>query len=776
MKRGMLIFLVVSLLVVSLVGSVSANLVAEYKFDEGLGTVVSDSSGNGNYGNLINAPSWTSGISNNALIFSGNGDYVSLTDSQLSSGFPGKSVDGELNSFSISVWAYWNSLSQPNSYSYLVSKGYSWGNSAYSLYKYWDNKIRFEIVDNNNADLNCGFFSEGTVDSGQWYHLVGVYNGSEMKIYFNGVLDNSVGCNVDIRRVASDFLIGCRVDANNCMNGVLDEIRIYDHAISNSEVLNLYENYNQTIDDPTPTIDEQAPIILSSSPSGILQSGITQTTLSVTTDEDAICKYSIISNISYDSMGNVFSFTGGTNHQINVSVFVGNNYTYYIRCSDISSNVNNFDEIISFSVDFIADIPQVSEIIFEDNFDDHPDWTIEQPSLPPIDHIAEWDESNVPIGWTSYYLEGSKCVGSVGSNSMYINQYAGYPQDTEFSFGGSGKSLTFWDESCDDNWESEAMLGVDLGEEYEEIFVRFYIKLGFKVNGNPYEALGERMHKLLWVSHWEGNGNPYYNYIQLTGTDNQPRAINGWTTSQDNYDYYNSVRCYKGDTSIDGYYCGDGDYEGIPEYNYIPWLGGDQTDFAPNLNSWLNDQNWHVIEMRYKINSYNGSNFMSDGIHQFWFDGVLVSNWTDIPYNMDGAPTSPMRKFRHVGIGGNNNNNWVTSGNTAEREQWYAIDDFVVSTEYIGPDYVIGNASYQCGDGLDNDGDSFVDYLLDPECSSLVDGSEAPVTYHVADTTQDGCVDLTEANAFVARWKNEDVDVNIGDIISMLAEYKKGCS
>jgi len=48
--------------------------------------------------------------------------------------------------------------------------------------------------------------------------------------------------------------------------------------------------------------------------------------------------------------------------------------------------------------------------------------------------------------------------------------------------------------------------------------------------------------------------------------------------------------------------------------------------------------------------------------------------------------------------------------------------------------------------------------------------------FHKADTTQDGCVDLTEADTFVARWKNEDADVTISDIISMLAEYKKGCS
>jgi len=47
--------------------------------------------------------------------------------------------------------------------------------------------------------------------------------------------------------------------------------------------------------------------------------------------------------------------------------------------------------------------------------------------------------------------------------------------------------------------------------------------------------------------------------------------------------------------------------------------------------------------------------------------------------------------------------------------------------------------------------------------------------YHEADTTLDGCVSLSEANVFINRWKNQDADVTIRDIISMLAEYKKGC-
>ena len=67
-------------LMLSLVGSVSADLVAHWAFDEGEGTIAYDSSGNGHDGTLNGDPQWVVGYYNGALEFDGNGDYVEVPD------------------------------------------------------------------------------------------------------------------------------------------------------------------------------------------------------------------------------------------------------------------------------------------------------------------------------------------------------------------------------------------------------------------------------------------------------------------------------------------------------------------------------------------------------------------------------------------------------------------------------------------------------------------------------------------------------------------------
>ncbi len=86
-------------------------------------------------------------------------------------------------------------------------------------------------------------------------------------------------------------------------------------------------------------------------PTGTLPAGTTQATLSVTTNEVAICRYSTTSRVSYGSMPNTFSTTGGTSHStIVLSLSDGNSYNYYVKCQDTSLNNNTDDYIISFSV------------------------------------------------------------------------------------------------------------------------------------------------------------------------------------------------------------------------------------------------------------------------------------------------------------------------------------------------------------------------------------------------------------------------------------------
>ncbi len=62
--------------------SVNAELVAHWKFDEGSGSVVHDTSGNGNDGTFVGDPQWTAGKIGGALEFNGSSDYIEIPFSE----------------------------------------------------------------------------------------------------------------------------------------------------------------------------------------------------------------------------------------------------------------------------------------------------------------------------------------------------------------------------------------------------------------------------------------------------------------------------------------------------------------------------------------------------------------------------------------------------------------------------------------------------------------------------------------------------------------------
>jgi len=72
------VFLVLGLFV----AHVNADLVGNWKFDEGAGNAVADKSGNGNDGTLVGGPSWIAGtIGSGALSFDGSDDMVEVPHS-----------------------------------------------------------------------------------------------------------------------------------------------------------------------------------------------------------------------------------------------------------------------------------------------------------------------------------------------------------------------------------------------------------------------------------------------------------------------------------------------------------------------------------------------------------------------------------------------------------------------------------------------------------------------------------------------------------------------
>ena len=97
--------------------------------------------------------------------------------------------------------------------------------------------------------------------------------------------------------------------------------------------------------------DTTPPTRSNPSPTGTLSQGTTSTTLSLTTNENATCRYSNVAGTSYDLMTETFTTTGNTSHSTTVDgLSDGNSYTYCVRCQDTSNNTNTDDYEISFSV------------------------------------------------------------------------------------------------------------------------------------------------------------------------------------------------------------------------------------------------------------------------------------------------------------------------------------------------------------------------------------------------------------------------------------------
>lgn len=102
-----------------------------------------------------------------------------------------------------------------------------------------NNRFQFRVnTDNGIASVR----SANGIANGTWYHLAGVYDGSEVRLYVDGVLVDSTAHSGDV--VAYDparvLSIGKSTHSNNsfrAFNGTVDELRIYQRALTEAEII-----------------------------------------------------------------------------------------------------------------------------------------------------------------------------------------------------------------------------------------------------------------------------------------------------------------------------------------------------------------------------------------------------------------------------------------------------------------------------------------------------------------------------------------------------------
>jgi hypothetical protein len=100
-----------------------------------------------------------------------------------------------------------------------------------------------------------------------------------------------------------------------------------------------------------PANDTTAPTVTASNATQNLSAGTKTATLSVSTNENATCKYGTTANTVYASLPTTFSTTGGTTHSVAVSGLTdGSTKTYVVRCIDGSGNANTSDLTLTVAV------------------------------------------------------------------------------------------------------------------------------------------------------------------------------------------------------------------------------------------------------------------------------------------------------------------------------------------------------------------------------------------------------------------------------------------
>ena len=212
-------------------------VVAEWCFDEGSGSVLKDSSGNGNDG-MIYGATWVEGKYGNALSFDGVDDYVKVPDSS--------SLD-ITNAVTIEAWIYNNQ--DYDSWRRIISKGdvtnYGYG-LAIAAYKEPE-KVSLQLFDGTTPFTIRG---NPTLELNKWYHIVGTFsdNDDTMKIYVNGALESSnIAVTHHIVNNNDPLYIGYETRWRVVFNGIIDEVRIYNRALTAKEIESHYEGKLTTL-------------------------------------------------------------------------------------------------------------------------------------------------------------------------------------------------------------------------------------------------------------------------------------------------------------------------------------------------------------------------------------------------------------------------------------------------------------------------------------------------------------------------------------------------
>ena len=297
-----------------------------WKFDDGAGTTAADSSGNLNTGTLTNGPVWTTGtVGTGALNFDGVDDLVNV-------GSP--AVFDDMASMSLSVWAKANTHGE-GSQGFLLSKNGDFSGTGWNFQTtVTGNTVVFSVPHSTTS-----LYVEASANSSNfavWNYWVVTWDGStsasNVHIYKNGVetaygtQTNAVGSRST--DAANSIIVGNSAGAVRTWDGPIDDVRVYNRALTVAEVSTLY-----AMGDTTPP----------STPTGLTATAISSAQINLSwtasTDNVAVTGYKVyrcsgvacVPTVLFATLGNVTTYP-------NTGLTAGTAYGYKVSAIDAAGN------------------------------------------------------------------------------------------------------------------------------------------------------------------------------------------------------------------------------------------------------------------------------------------------------------------------------------------------------------------------------------------------------------------------------------------------------
>jgi len=207
--------------------TVTAELIGWWRLDEGSGTMTFDSSGYGNDARFEGSPTWIDeGKLGKALRFNGSSDYLAAPDSE--------SLD--INGDQLSITAWINGEDWPAA-NHVVRKVADTGTGSIYILRVNPDSVQVFL---NTSDGETIIQGTTTLATNEWFHIALIYDSAEARIFVNAQLDVLSEVSGELTQSDNELRIG-RGEPAGYFVGMIDDVRLFNHALTESELLSAME-------------------------------------------------------------------------------------------------------------------------------------------------------------------------------------------------------------------------------------------------------------------------------------------------------------------------------------------------------------------------------------------------------------------------------------------------------------------------------------------------------------------------------------------------------